>query len=183
MGGNPLSRVTAASLADLGYTVNLDAADDYSPSFALEAVNSFAFPKSSEETIYYSQFYPGTVVHKGQTLAEAPEGRSSGLQLVPPEILDDSSTFGVSTQRLIRPANELQWTAFDNMSRHAIRGDRSVVSDELVESTLLPRMHWRNERAVDTIMEDLCGAGDSPKLFRSITENPETVWNRPAGLG
>ena len=183
MGGNPLSRVTAASLADLGYTVNLDAADDYSPSFALEAVNSFAFPKSSEETIYYSQLYPGAVVHNGQTLAEAPEGRSSGLQLVPPEILDDSSTFGVSTQRLIRPANEPQWTAFDNMTRHAIRGDRSVVSDELVESTLLPQMHWRNERAVDTIMEDLCGAGDSPKLFLSITENPETAWNGPAGLG
>ena len=183
MGGNPLSRVTAASLADLGYTVNLDAADDYSPSFALEAVNSFALPKSSEELLYYSQLYPGTVVHTGQTLAEAPEGRSSGLQLVPPEILDDSSTFGVSTQRLIRPANEPQWTAFDNMTRQAIRGDRSVVSDELVESTLLPRMRWRNERAVDTIMEDLCGAGDSPKLFLSITENPETAWNGPVGLG
>ena len=30
-GANPLSRVTAASLADLGYQVDLSAADSYTP--------------------------------------------------------------------------------------------------------------------------------------------------------
>ena len=35
-GSNPISRLTIASLADLGYEVNLEAADDYSLPSALE---------------------------------------------------------------------------------------------------------------------------------------------------
>ena len=41
--GNPISRVTAASLEDLGYVVNLDAAEPYSlPSAAFTPSSSFA---------------------------------------------------------------------------------------------------------------------------------------------
>jgi hypothetical protein len=49
-GGNPLSRVTVASLADLGYSVNLAAADTYAPprrsGAQLVAGNSGALPST-----------------------------------------------------------------------------------------------------------------------------------------
>ncbi|HEX8201047.1 MAG TPA: leishmanolysin-related zinc metalloendopeptidase, partial [Isosphaeraceae bacterium] len=43
-GVNPLSRITVASLADLGYTVNLNAADPYTPPGRLLAPPDVSFP-------------------------------------------------------------------------------------------------------------------------------------------
>jgi hypothetical protein len=43
-GGMPLSRITAASLADMGYTVNLAACDPYSLSAAALSINPFERP-------------------------------------------------------------------------------------------------------------------------------------------
>ena len=57
-GTNSLSRVTVASLADIGYVVNLDAADDYSPSSLLERVEPIPFGRSGEAGLYYAQQLP-----------------------------------------------------------------------------------------------------------------------------
>ncbi|MBI81892.1 MAG: hypothetical protein CMJ81_01725, partial [Planctomycetaceae bacterium] len=165
MGGNHLSRVTAGSLADLGYTVNLEAADDYTPpSFSEpgEPVASFAY---DGELLYFSRLQRSINAGVKQPLTQISGGLSDKSLLVSPSNPNDPPTSGHFSQPFAPPEK----TATSSRGNHPFDGgfahERDVAADTLLDSFVLPGMRRRSERAVDTTLEDLFPDDDWKKLF------------------
>ena len=162
MGDNLLSRVTAGSLADLGYTVNLEAADDYTlPSFS-EPGEPMASSASGEELLSFSRLHPSLNVEVKQTLTDMPDGRKGQFQLVPLSILSSQSTSDHSGQPFTSSEKEPTCTVLNNIKRSATSDQHR---DEPVDFLSLPPIRWNNDGEVDTAMKELFMDDDWKNLF------------------
>jgi hypothetical protein len=159
MGGNLLSRVTAGSLADLGYTVNLEAADNYSAPAFSEPGDSMASSAFGEELLYFSRLHPSSNAEVKQTLATIPDGQSRTLPRVPLSMAN-----GQSAQSVASPETTRAWTSSGNPWNDAISHEQEATANTLLHSFVLPRTRRQSERAVDSALDDLFPDNDWKKL-------------------
>jgi len=151
MGSNLLSRVTVGSLVDLGYTVNFEAADNYTAPAFSESTDAISSLNDTETRYYFSRMQSPRNIEVQPSLTEVSNRQNNQWQVAP------------SSTSLNFPQKEVMQTVVDKISGPAAP-DHS--RDELVDVLSLSPTHRSHGRAVDTAMEDLVLTTDWESVLR-----------------
>ena len=151
MGSNLLSRVTVGSLVDLGYTVNFEAADNYTAPTFSESTDAISSLNDTETRYYFSRMQSPRNIEVQPSLTEVSNRQNNQWQVAP------------SSTSLNFPQKEVMQTVVDKISGPAAP-DHS--RDELVDVLSLSPTHRSHGRAVDTAMEDLVLTTDWESVLR-----------------
>lgn len=135
------------SLADIGYVVNLDAADDYAPSSFLERVEPMSLGGTGEPGLYYAQQIPeGAEASAKKEPQQVESGRlQSGWRAIDGPV--DRQQMSVSRDQSRDSSDLLQMPPAAIYSTAQANRQSSLPSSRPVE--------WENETEVDALMESL----------------------------
>ena len=142
-----MSRVTIGSLADVGYVVNLGAADDYAPSSFLERVAPISLGGTGEPGLYYAQRIP-----EGAEAAAEKEPR----QVASGRTVDGWRAIDGPVGRQHEPTGTDEWQDLSDLWEASTAEVYSTVQTHRQSSSPSSRpVEWENAREVDALMENL----------------------------